>query len=39
MVSGFIDEHNGYLRLTDEEVIQAIEKVDGLHKEARAFLE
>ena len=39
MVSDFIDEHNGYLRLTDEEYIQAVDKVDGLQKEARAFLE
>ena len=39
MVSDFIDEHNGYLRLTDEEFIQAVDKVDGLQKEARAFLE
>ena len=39
MVSDFIDEHNGYLRLTDEEYIQAVDKVDGLQREARAFLE
>ena len=39
MVSDFIDEHNGYLRLTDEEFIQAVEKVDGLQKEVHAFLE
>ena len=39
MVSDFIDEHCGYLRLTDEEFIQAVDKVDGLQKEARAFLE
>ena len=39
MVSDFIDEHNGYLRLTDEEFIQAVDKVDGLQKEAHAFLE
>ena len=39
MVSDFIDEHNGYLRLTDEEFMQAVDHVDGLQKEARAFLE
>ena len=39
MVSDFIDEHNGYLRLTDEEYIQAVDKVDGLQREVRAFLE
>ena len=29
MVSDFIDKHNGYLRLTDEEYTQAVDKVDG----------
>ena len=38
MISDFIDEHNGYLRLTDKEFIQAVDKVDGLQKEACAFL-
>ena len=38
MVSDFIDEHNGNLRLTDKEFIQAVDKVDGLQKEACAFL-
>ena len=38
MVSDFIDEHNGYLWLTDE-FIQAVDKVDGLQKDARTFLE
>ena len=39
MASDFIDEHTGYLSLTDEEFIQADDKVDGLQKEAHAFLE
>ena len=39
MVSDFIDEHNGYLRLTNEEFAQAVDRVDGLQQEARAFLE
>lgn len=34
----FIDEHHGYLRLKNQ-FIQAVDKVDGLQKEARAFLE
>ena len=38
MVSDFIDEHNGYLRLTDEEFIQAVDQVDGLQKKVCAFL-
>ena len=38
MLSDFIDERNGYLRLTDEEFIQAVDKVDGLQKEAHTFL-
>ena len=39
IVSDFINEHNGYLGITDEEFIQAVDKVDGLQKKARAFLE
>ena len=39
MVSDFIDEHNGYLRLTNEEYIEGAKKVDGLEREAQAFLE
>ena len=39
MVSDFIDEHNGYLRLTNEEFRQAAGRVDGLQREAHAFLE
>ena len=39
MASEFSDEHTGYLSLTDEEFIQADDKVDGLQKEAHAFLE
>jgi len=39
MVSDFIDEHNGYLRLTDEEFSRSYNAVDGLKQEARAFLE
>ena len=35
MVSDFIDEHNGYLRLTSEGIAQA----DGLKQEAHDFLE
>ena len=34
-----IDEHNGYLRLTDEEYTQAVDRVDGLQKEACTFIE
>ena len=38
MVSDFIDEHNRYLKLTDE-FIQGVDKVDGIQKETHAFLE
>jgi len=36
MVSDFIDEHNGYLRLTSEEFAQAVDKVAGLKQETHA---
>ena len=38
MVSDFIDEHNGFLRLSDEEFQQAAGDHPGLWKEARFFL-
>lgn len=38
-VSDFIDERNGYPRLTDVKFTQAIDKVDGLQKEVCSFLE
>ena len=38
MVSDFIDEHNGYLRLTDEEFSRSNNKVDGLKKKLMLFL-
>ena len=37
MVSDFIDEHNGYLRLTDEEFSQSNNKVDGFKKRSSCF--
>ena len=39
MVSDFIEEHNGYLRLTDEEFEEAKKSNPRLKKQARAFLE
>ena len=39
MVSDFIDEHNGYLRLTDEEFTQGLQKHPDLKRQARVFLE
>ena len=39
MVLDFIDEYNGYLRLANKEYRQAAGRVDGLQREARAFLE
>lgn len=38
MVSDFIDEHNGYLRLSDEEYDREKGSHPGLWKEARCFL-
>ena len=37
MVSDFIDEHNGYLRLTDEEFTQGLQKHPDLKRQARVF--
>ena len=39
MVSDFIDEHNGYLRLTDEKYEQSKQAYPGLKKYARSYLE
>ena len=39
MVSDFIEEHNGYLRLTEEEFTQGLQKYPGLKRQARSFLE
>ena len=39
MVSDFIEEHNGYLRLTDEEYDQSKSAHPGIKKYARRFLE
>ena len=39
MVSDFIDEHNGYLRLTEEEYSEAVENHPQLRRQAREFLE
>ena len=39
MVSDFIEEHNGYLRLTDQEFEEAKKSNPRLKKQARAFLE
>ena len=38
MVSDFINEHNGYLELTDNEYEQAHSSHSGLWKEARYLL-
>ena len=38
MVSDFVDEHNGYLRLTDAEFDREKNSHPGLWKEARCFL-
>lgn len=39
MVSDFIDEYNGYLRLTAEEHTEGLKKIPNLKRQARAFLE
>jgi len=39
MVSDFIEEHNGYLRLTEEEFSVASRHHRGLRRQAREFLE
>ena len=39
MVSDFIDEHNGYLRLTDDEYERAKASHPGIKRQARSFLE
>ena len=39
MVSDFIDEHNGYLRLSDDEYEQFKESHPGIKRQARAYLE
>ena len=39
MVSDFIDEHNGYLRLTEEEFSEAVKNNPQLRRQAREFLE
>ena len=39
MVSDFIDEHNGYLRLTDEEFTQGLQRHPDIKRQARVFLE
>ena len=39
MVSDFIDEHNGYLRLSDDEYEHFKESHPGIKRQARAYLE
>ena len=39
MVSDFIEDHNGYLRLTDEEFARGLQKYPYLKRQARSFLE
>ncbi len=39
MVSDFVGERNGYLRLTAEEHKEALKKIPSLKRQARAFLD